>query len=204
MGLFVQTLNEPRILKRVIELYKDGSISPLNPISTFDAEAVQDAFRQVQDGNHIGKVVVRMPQDTSGLPSLPPPSQLQLKSDASYLLTGGLGGLGKVISTWLVERGARSLVFLSRSAGKTPEDHEFFRELESSGCSVTAVAGKAESMEDVEKAISHAPQRIAGVLHLAMVLRVGAFLCGLIELLLTDGVGFAHNKYDPLRLDGSK
>jgi len=145
-----------------------------------------------------------MPQDTSGLPSLPRPSPLQLKSDASYLLTGGLGGLGKVIATWLVERGARSLVFLSRSAGKTPEDQEFFCELESSGCSVTAVAGKAESMEDVEKAISQAPQRIAGVLHLAMVLRVGAFLCGLIELSLTDGVGFAHNKYDPLRLGGSK
>ncbi|KAE9370652.1 hypothetical protein N431DRAFT_559764 [Stipitochalara longipes BDJ] len=159
------------ILKKVIELYQDGSIPPLHPISTYDARAVQDAFRQVQDGNHIGKVVVRMPRNTSIIPSLPRPTQLQFKSDASYLLTGGLGGLGKVISTWLVERGVRSLVYLSRSAGKRPEDQEFFHELESSGCSVTAVAGKAESMEDVGKAISQAPRRIAGVLHLAMVLR---------------------------------
>ncbi|KAJ8066765.1 hypothetical protein OCU04_004153 [Sclerotinia nivalis] len=97
---------------------------------------------------------------------------LHLDGEASYLLTGGLGGLGKPIATWLVEHGARSLIFISRSAGKKVEDQEFFRELESSGCSVSTVAGFVESMEDVQKAIGLAPRRIAGVIHLAMILRV--------------------------------
>jgi acyl transferase domain-containing protein len=40
----------------------------------------------------------------------------RLRPDASYLITGGRGGLGLVFARWLVERGARRLVL----AGRTP------------------------------------------------------------------------------------
>lgn len=156
-----------------IELYRAGNIKPIDPISIFGADDVQDAFRTVQDGNHIGKVVVRVPEDTSSIPSLPKYRELRLKNAASYLLTGGLGGLGKVIATWLVERGARSLVFLSRSAGKEQQDQDFFQELRSMGCEVQAVPGRAEMIEDIKTAISTAPYPVMGVIHLAMVLQVG-------------------------------
>lgn len=159
-------------MKKCVELYRTGCIEPIGPLSVFDAGDVQDAFRVVQDGNHIGKVVVRVPEDSSTLTSMPKHSELRLKNTASYLLTGGLGGLGKVIATWLVEKGARSLVFLSRSAGKTQQDQEFFQELQSMGCDVRAVPGRAESVEDVGSAVSQAPYPIKGVIHLAMVLRV--------------------------------
>ena len=134
---------------------------------------MQAAFRELQNGNHIGKVVVRIPEDAAAWSTtMAQHEELLLKESASYLLTGGLGGLGKVISTWLVERGARSLIFLSRSAGKTAEDQDFFRELSSLGCSVCAVPGRAESMDDVKRAILQVPYPIRGVIHLAMVLRV--------------------------------
>ncbi|KAK6950125.1 hypothetical protein Daesc_008451 [Daldinia eschscholtzii] len=164
-------------LKKCVEFYRVGGIKPIEPISVFDAGDVQDAFRVVQDGNHIGKVVVRMPEDTSTLISTPKHSEVRLNSTASYLLTGGLGGLGKAISTWLVERGARSLVFLSRSAGKTQRDQEFFQELRSMGCDVRAVPGRAESVEDVKSAVSKAPYPIKGCIHLAMVLRDSPIAC---------------------------
>lgn len=48
-----------------------------------------------------------------------------LHSDATYVLVGGLGGLGKAIAKLMVDRGARNLLFLSRSGPKTPDDHEF-------------------------------------------------------------------------------
>ena len=104
------------------------------------------------------------------VPTVSRANKLQLNQDVSYLLTGGLGGLGRLISTWLVERGARSLVFLSRSADST-ESHGFLRELESTGCTVTVVPGKAESAVDIHKAISKAPSPIRGVIHLAIVLK---------------------------------
>jgi hypothetical protein len=37
-------------------------------------------------------------------------------SDASYLITGGLGGLGLLAARWMVERGARYLVLIGRGA----------------------------------------------------------------------------------------
>lgn len=154
---------------------KAGEIGPLTPKSTFGAASVRDAFRWVQDGNHIGKAVVTISEDdvsvlgsdSSKEKALP----LRLDSRATYLLTGGLGGLGTVIATWMVEHGARSLVFLSRSAGQKPQDGQLVRELQTMGCSVTCVPGRAESAEDVQKAISLAPLPIRGVIHLAMVLK---------------------------------
>jgi acyl transferase domain-containing protein/NAD(P)-dependent dehydrogenase (short-subunit alcohol dehydrogenase family)/acyl carrier protein len=44
-------------------------------------------------------------------PSLP----VRLRSDAAYLITGGLGGLGLRIARWLVEQGARRLILMGRT-----------------------------------------------------------------------------------------
>jgi hypothetical protein len=155
----------------MIEFYSAGHIEALHPVTLFEAERAQDAFRHIQNSDHIGKAVIAVPSNFSAVPSVPKLSKIELDPNASYLLTGGLGGLGKIISTWLVERGARSLVFLSRSAGSA-ENQKFFRELESSGCTVTAAPGKAESPEDIRNAIAKAPSNIRGVIHLAMVLKV--------------------------------
>lgn len=113
-----------------------------------------------------------MPDNTEAIPSTPRAATLTLDADASYLLTGGLGGLGKSVALWMVQHGARSLVFLSRSAGASEDDEAFFAELRSLGCSISAVAGKAQDMVDIENAIKSAPKPIKGVVHLAMVLRV--------------------------------
>ena len=47
----------------------------------------------------------------------PPPAQatISAKPDASYLITGGLGGLGLGIADWLTKRGARHLVLAART-----------------------------------------------------------------------------------------
>ncbi|KAJ0151029.1 Lovastatin diketide synthase LovF, partial [Colletotrichum tanaceti] len=93
--------------------------------------------------------------------------------DASYLLVGGFGGLGRAVATWLLEHGARNLVFLSRSAGAAnPDNAAFVRELESyPGCVVTCVSGDVGNADDVRKAIAAAPKPVAGVLQLSLVLR---------------------------------
>jgi len=72
-------------------------------------------------------------------------------------MVGGLGGLGKSVARWMVERGARSFCFLSRSAGMSDQDQAFFKELESQGCSVATVAGSVAEMAHVEKAIEISP-----------------------------------------------
>jgi acyl transferase domain-containing protein/acyl-CoA synthetase (AMP-forming)/AMP-acid ligase II/acyl carrier protein len=42
-------------------------------------------------------------------------SPIRLRTDGSYLITGGLGGLGLRVARWMVERGARRLILMGRS-----------------------------------------------------------------------------------------
>ena len=59
------------------------------------------------------------------------------RGDVSYLITGGLGGIGLAVARWLVERGARHLVLTGRTAG-APSDMQRGRvaELEARGAVV--------------------------------------------------------------------
>jgi NAD(P)-dependent dehydrogenase (short-subunit alcohol dehydrogenase family) len=157
-------------MERWVSMFSQGLIVPI-PMTVFEAADISSSFRHLQKGDHIGKAVSRIPVRISDIPSTPQATTFSLNSDVSYLLTGGLGGLGRSIATWMVERGARSLIFLSRSAGKGEHDRSFFTELESMGCQITAIEGKANDIEAVCTVVSKATKPIKGIFHLAMVLR---------------------------------
>lgn len=170
--------NLSRVIKRWIDMYSQGCINPIQPMVVFEPNDVEQSFRHLQKGNHIGKAVVRIPKDVSMIHSTLSTNPIFLDPEASYLLTGGLGGLGRSIASWMVERGARSLVFLSRSAGQSERDKTFFAELRAMDCSVVSVAGKAENMGDIYRCVVKPPKPIKGILHLAMVLKVFITHCG--------------------------
>lgn len=160
------------LLEDCMDFYRKTAIHPIRPMKVFDATQILDAFRYMQKGQHIGKIVVAMPEDPKGLEVTAVEQVLVLRPEASYLLVGGLGGLGRAISTWLVEHGARNLIYLSRSAGESDRDKAFLRELESQGCSVQAFPGNVSSLDDVKNVVENSAAPIAGVMHMPMVLRV--------------------------------
>jgi hypothetical protein len=127
----------------------------------------------MQKAQHIGKIAVTIPENPNDLPSESTYDSLSLRSDRAYLFVGGLGGLGRSISRWLVSKGAKHIVFLSRSAGKSPDEDPFVQELEALGCRATRVSGDVCKYDDVVNAIKAAGEPIAGVLQASMVLRVG-------------------------------
>ncbi|GJN68105.1 type I Iterative Polyketide synthase (PKS) [Purpureocillium lilacinum] len=160
-----------RLLERCIKWMQAGSIKPGVIARVWDAEQVQDAFRFMQGGRHIGKIIVKMPQDSSSLESTKERPSPSLRHDRSYLLVGGLGGLGRAIATWMAENGARHLIFLSRSARQGPQLASFVEELAAQGCEVQLVAGSVSCPDDVKRAVDGASKPIAGVMNLSMVLR---------------------------------
>jgi acyl carrier protein len=83
--------------------------------------------------------------------------------------------LGRSVSIWMAMHGARSLIFLSRSAGKRAEDADLVRELESMGCRVHLVQGSVANKDDVTRAINVADSPLKGVLQMSMVLRDTVF-----------------------------
>jgi len=155
----------------MVEMYGDGKIRPLSPVTTFEASDIQNAFRFLQKGDHIGKAVIRMPRDISTIPREPVPFSLEFDSRSTYLITGGFGGLGSGLMQFMKQRGARNFVVMSPSAGSKPEHQSFIADMELQGCSVVPVAGQVQDEQDVERAIAAAKSPIKGVIHLAMVLQ---------------------------------
>lgn len=150
-----------------------GRVQPIRPIHTYDAVDVKKAFRYMQSGQSMGKIVIRMPDNHSSLPVTQLHDSMPYFTDSSsYLLVGGLGGLGRAVAMWMVEKGARHLIFLSRSDTSSPKRQAFIQDLISQGCCITAVIGDVANMADVQRAIAAARMPIAGVVQMSMVLKV--------------------------------
>lgn len=175
------------LLEQCMDLYSQGKIAPIKPINIFESAQLVDAFKYMQKGQHMGKIVVTMPGNREELSMTATKQELRLRSEASYLLVGGLGGLGRAVATWMVEHGARHLIFLSRSAGISDQDDNFFNELHVQGCSVQACRGSVTEIDEVRSAIDNAVAPIAGVMHMSMVIKVRILLSSSRRDLTTAG-----------------
>lgn len=163
-------------MERALAFYTQGHLRPISPLTSLPATGISGAIRFMQKAQHMGKIVVTMPENRNELVSEATRNPIVLRSDGAYLLVGGLGGLGRAITTWLAEKGARHFVFLSRSAASVSDHDPFVLELEALGCTTVRVSGDVSNYEDVLLAIKAAGRPIAGVLQASMVLRVCCLL----------------------------
>lgn len=172
---------------------RTGFIKPIK-YTTFKRDQVEQAFRYMATGKHMGKVLIEIePSFEAGLspgagerlPACVP--RFQLSPHKSYIVTGGLGGFGLELIKWLVNTaGARRLIITSRSGVRTGYQRATLRRLElQSGAKILVVDQRtADATEYVgaRKLIQLAAdfaattsesvhKQIGGVFHLAMVLK---------------------------------
>lgn len=93
-------------MKQMMEMYDRGEIKAIQPMTIFESARIEDAMRFMQKGSHLGKVIVTLPESEENLTTLNAKQKFRLRSDASYFLVGGLGGLGQAIAIWMAEAGA--------------------------------------------------------------------------------------------------
>ena len=94
---------------------------------------------------------------------------------ATYLITGGLGGLGLLLARWAVEQGARHLVLLGRRGPKASAQ-ETLDELRAAGAEIAVRSvdmTRREQLAQVLSEIEGAMPALAGVIHSAAVLDDG-------------------------------
>ncbi|KAJ5379544.1 Fum1p [Penicillium cosmopolitanum] len=129
------------LCSKTMDWINDGKVEPIQPVKTFVATEIKEAFRYMQQGVHMGKILVELPSSSDNIDFARNLQHSSFSRQNSYLLVGGLGGLGRSISSWMVENGARYLVYLSRTAGESKEDQYFLEELRIQGVKPICVAG---------------------------------------------------------------
>jgi len=106
----------------------------------------------------------------SGAPAGAPATVL--RSDGTYLLTGGLGGLGISFAEWMVGRGARHLVLVGRSS-PGPAAAEAIARMEAAGAKIIVASADVGVRTEVEVLIDRMTRELPplrGVVHAAAVL----------------------------------
>ncbi len=94
------------------------------------------------------------------------------------MLAGGLGGLGRSIAQWMVDRGAKSIILLSRSGAQKPEAIQAVDEMAAEGVTVTVFACDVADRSRLEAVIEECTKTlppIRGVIQAAMNLRDAVF-----------------------------
>ncbi|MEM6613028.1 MAG: SDR family NAD(P)-dependent oxidoreductase, partial [Cyanobacteria bacterium P01_C01_bin.72] len=148
------------ILSELMAKFDNRELQPL-PKKVFPLAQAKSAFRYLQQAKHIGKIVIT--------------PELTLDENGSYLITGGLGGLGILTAQWLAEKGARNLILLGRRKPSIYAQQEIAK-LQQQGINVDIIQTDITDLEALQNNLSpylpvssasHPPIPIRGIIHAA-------------------------------------
>jgi acyl transferase domain-containing protein/acyl carrier protein len=161
------------LLRDIVARIEHGTLRPL-PVRTFPVAETAAAIRCLAQGKHIGKVVVSVHEQA---PPAVEPARLPARfaAEATYLITGGLGGIGRAVATWMAEQGAKHLVLMGRGPA-SKSGQETVDALRAEGTEVVVARGdvtRADQLAAVFQSISASMPPLRGVVHAAGILDDG-------------------------------
>ncbi|KAF7917217.1 uncharacterized protein EAE98_010322 [Botrytis deweyae] len=160
-----------RLLDQIFELVNGGHVKPIHPVTIFGFNDIPAALAYIRSGRHIGKVVISDKGIDSQVPIRPATRKLNLRSDASYLIVGGLKGLCGSLAIHMARHGARHIIACSRSGISDVASQKIVKNCLAYGCEVVDAQGDAASVSFMSKVFKEASPRIAGIIQGAMILR---------------------------------
>ncbi|XP_074595151.1 fatty acid synthase-like [Brevipalpus obovatus] len=172
-------LNE--FTKFLVEGMKNGQVKPIHS-HVFDAKHVEDAFRMMAKGRHLGKVLIRIGSSKNSTEKLYPRcvKRTSFLPHKCYIIVGGLGGMGLELAYWMITRGAQNLIITSRSGFKSDSERsfiEYLRNYENRKRNIIVSINDCITIRFVQQLFDSAKKLgpIGGIFNLAMVLSDGMF-----------------------------
>jgi NADPH:quinone reductase-like Zn-dependent oxidoreductase/malonyl CoA-acyl carrier protein transacylase len=179
-----------RILSDVARMLKHGQIQPIHDVKVFAISGLATALHDVQTAGPQGKVVVVPRDDDLVMVSSVNPNRRAaltlkapriakqidlLRNDATYILIGGTGGLGRSMANWMVSKGAKNIVLLSRSGELKGKAKDQIDDLNNRGANIVVrscdVADRVSVDHLISGGLADLPP-VRGIVHGAMVLHV--------------------------------
>ncbi|CAG7972082.1 unnamed protein product [Penicillium salamii] len=181
IDMLSMTESRPRTVRNrldtVFKMYSEGEINQIQKSAVMSFSQIKEGIQDIQNGRLAKVVLVPNPSDLiSVVPK--PTTPYQFDSDATYVLAGGYGGLGRSLARWMASRGAKNLIVLSRSSASSPEKRQMAADLEKSGCRIIDHVCDISDISTLQalsgEQFSHLPP-IKGCIQASMVLKDGLF-----------------------------
>ncbi|XP_033122542.1 highly reducing polyketide synthase easB-like [Anneissia japonica] len=168
---FMIKLQKPKIqslLQTVGKLLEAGSLKPVN-FEVSSIENYQEVLARTAKGSHIGKMIFSIPDEVQP-PKINKTSKI-FKNKATYIITGGFGGIGLAMSRWLALKGAQYIALVSRRGCRNSAGRRTTEFLRRKGVTVYEFAIDISKSYGVEKLrdelrMKGAPP-VKGIFHLA-------------------------------------
>ncbi|KAF7931189.1 uncharacterized protein EAE97_009398 [Botrytis byssoidea] len=163
-----------RGMRAILEMHSKGIIHAARPLHIYSISDTKKAFRLLADGKSSGKAVLEVKPDAAVPTILSQKPRYCFDHDKTYVVAGGMGGIGRSIATWLANRGARWLLLLSRSGARSPDALEFVKKLESRGVFVATPSCDISNNEELKKVLAVSTKQmppIKGCIQACMVLQ---------------------------------
>ncbi|KAL1881478.1 hypothetical protein VTK73DRAFT_3540 [Phialemonium thermophilum] len=167
----------PNVMRRLVadvaSLVIDGKARPIANVASIPVSDVEGALKILQTQSH-GKVIVTLHPTDVVMATRSKKVQTLLRPDATYVLIGGTGGLGRSMARWMVDKGARHIVLVSRSGSVTGRVKELVDEVAVVGANIVVRKCNVANRADVDELLSAGLQGlppVGGVVHGTMVLR---------------------------------
>ncbi|KAL8769661.1 MAG: hypothetical protein Q9209_004458 [Squamulea sp. 1 TL-2023] len=122
-------------------------------IVSYQIPAMAEALRHLKQQHGQIKTVICLDKQDQVFVTKAVEDKYMFDANATYLISGGLGGLGRCIARWMTSRGARNLVLLSRSGPRSTAAHEMLAELTSHGIRVETPPCDAADLEALRLAV---------------------------------------------------
>lgn len=155
-----------------------GGLQLKTPIKSFPLSRIEEAMRFMQSGKHIGKLVIECDPDDVVKVVQPPRPAARFARDATYVVSGGFGGLGLEIVRWMVDGGARNLIVTSRRGPADKASKALVADLQSNGVRIVTPSCDITDKKALEGVISSAVSTmppVRGCIQASAVLSVSLF-----------------------------
>ncbi|KAI6084919.1 hypothetical protein F4821DRAFT_164132 [Hypoxylon rubiginosum] len=166
------------LLKATIGLLTEGAVQHPGPLHLYPVSKAEQAFRYLQGGKNIGRIILNVDPSDVVPQLLVERRSWTFDANASYVIAGGSGGLGRAIMKWMADRGAKHFIVPSRSGSSKPVVAQVISELTKRGVNVVAPkcdVSSAESLAKVLEEYSSTMPPVKGCINAAMVLQDAVF-----------------------------
>ncbi|KAK0118205.1 hypothetical protein ONS95_012509 [Cadophora gregata] len=157
---------------------RKGEIGQIIPRRVYPVSEASKGLEYIHGEGCIGSVALTFAPDDVISVAPSQSAQLQLDPEAVYILSGGLGGIGRSIAEMMFASGAEDIRFISRSGGQSSEAKHLLQSLRIRGCKAEAYSCDIAEHDQVRKFVKQCigeGLRIRGLVQCAMVLRDSMF-----------------------------